>query len=169
MSNYNHAYEYIELIDAGDSLEITAGGHDLSSGLTDWASLGVYSTAKFFHSHGSEGTHNHAEGCGCGLCAEDDGELNSPDIPDLPADTSTSGVITIGGPAVTGEVGPNGDHDWYAVTLTAGQSYTFHMVANGNNPTEDPLMRLFDANGTFILENDDVDDPNSSDPRRDIA
>ena len=39
---------------------------------------------------------------------------------DLPADTSTTGVLSIGGTADS-DFNSNTDEDWFAVTVTAGQ------------------------------------------------
>ena len=38
-----------------------------------------------------------------------------------------------GGTSVRGYINANGDQDWYAVTLTAGQTYTFALSGFGVN------------------------------------
>ncbi len=48
--------------------------------------------------------------------------VSEPGDGDLPADTSTTGRVAIGGSA-TGEIEWLGDHDWFAVTLDAGKTY----------------------------------------------
>ncbi len=94
------------------------------------------------------------------LAADLGGPLYTPDVPDVAGDSTTTATITIGGAFVTGEVAAGGDHDWYAVELVAGQSYTFHMTGYGDNPTEDPLLRLIGTDGTTeVAQNDDVLDP----------
>ena len=75
---------------------------------------------------------------------------------DLPADTSTTGTITIGGSA-SGTRGSGTDEDWYAVELQAGVQYTFIMLRDGDNPHEDPLLILYNSAGTEIDRNDDVE------------
>src|SRR5262245_25057223 len=48
---------------------------------------------------------------------------------DLPNDTTTTGVVTVGGGPVSGRIDSYGDSDWYAVTLTAGVNYEFQSGA----------------------------------------
>ena len=81
---------------------------------------------------------------------------NEPADSDLPADTSTTGTITIGGSA-SGTRGSGTDEDWYAVELQAGVQYTFIMLRDGDNPHEDPLLILYNSAGTEIDRNDDVE------------
>ena len=81
---------------------------------------------------------------------------NEPTDSDLPADTSTTGTITIGGSA-SGTRGSGTDEDWYAVELQAGVQYTFIMLRDGDNPHEDPLLILYNSAGTEIDRNDDVE------------
>ena len=81
---------------------------------------------------------------------------NEPANSDLPADTSTTGTITIGGSA-SGTRGSGTDEDWYAVELQAGVQYTFIMLRDGDNPHEDPLLILYNPAGTEIDRNDDVE------------
>ena len=49
----------------------------------------------------------------------------------VPGSTSTSDALSIDSFA-RGFVNSNGDQDWYRVTLTAGQQYTFAMNGFGN-------------------------------------
>ena len=84
------------------------------------------------------------------------GTANEPANSDLPADTSTTGTITIGGSA-SGTRGSITDEDWYAVELQAGVQYTFIMLRDGDNPHEDPLLILYNPAGTEIDRNDDVE------------
>ena len=66
---------------------------------------------------------------------------------DAAAGTSTSYALTAGQTA-RGNLSPGGDHDWYKVTLTAGQTYTFAMLGTGTNNVQDPILRLHNPNGT---------------------
>ena len=84
------------------------------------------------------------------------GTANEPADSDLPADTSTTGTITIGGSA-SGTRGSITDEDWYAVELQAGVQYTFIMLRDGDNPHQDPLLILYNYAGTEIDRNDDVE------------
>jgi len=81
---------------------------------------------------------------------------NEPDGTDLPGDTSTTGTLAIGG-SVTGTRGTATDEDWFAVDLVEGTTYTFIMLRSGDNPHEDPLLNLYDAAGTLITSNDDIE------------
>jgi serralysin len=80
-----------------------------------------------------------------------------PDIietTDAAAATSTAYSLSIGQTA-QGTIGALGDHDWYRVNLTAGQTYTLAMVGTGVNNVQDPYLRLYDASGTTLLASND--------------
>jgi hypothetical protein len=47
--------------------------------------------------------------------------------------TSTTGVVTVGGSATTGTLSTAGQHDWLAVTLTANQAYLFTVTGLTND------------------------------------
>ncbi len=51
---------------------------------------------------------------------------------DFPNQTTTTGVVTVGGAATDGTLGEQGEHDWLAVTLTAGQAYEFTVTGLSN-------------------------------------
>jgi serralysin len=75
----------------------------------------------------------------------------------IPASTATTFTVAIGG-SNSGVIGVSGDHDWFAVTLTAGETYEFHLngAATGGAPAlPDTYLRLRNASGTVIAENDD--------------
>ena len=48
---------------------------------------------------------------------------------DYTADTTTTGTLAVGGTA-SGIIGTSGDVDWFAATLTAGESYVFELDAD---------------------------------------
>ena len=74
---------------------------------------------------------------------------------DIPADTSTTATLDVGGSA-NGTLEVGGDHDWYAINLLAGQTYTFYLTGSGSTPVEDPYIKLYDPAGTQLLAyNDD--------------
>lgn len=89
--------------------------------------------------------------------------FNEPSDGDIAADTSTTGVIEIGG-SVTGNIESTDDSDWFAVDLQAGVEYTFVLLGTGDNLLIDPRLFLFDSNGdsankaTAIASNDDIRD-----------
>jgi VCBS repeat-containing protein len=73
---------------------------------------------------------------------------------DVPGDQSTPITLALGDTYV-GELEVLGDTDWVRVELVAGQRYGFSLDGSGSNPLEDPLVRLYDASGNLVAENDD--------------
>ncbi|TCS12874.1 Ca2+-binding RTX toxin-like protein [Caulobacter sp. BK020] len=79
-------------------------------------------------------------------------------VPDVvPGDTSTGVSLAIGG-HVDGVLENATDADWYRVSLTAGQSYMFHLDGASASPLSDSYLQLFGANGSLITFNDDYGD-----------
>jgi len=72
----------------------------------------------------------------------------------IPANSSTTESLALNG-TITGLVDTPGDHDWYRVSLTAGQTYTFLLNGTGAGALEDPYLKLFNAGGTLLRQNDD--------------
>jgi serralysin len=54
--------------------------------------------------------------------------------------------------SVRGYINVSGEQDWYRVTLTAGQQYTFFMNGFGVGAIRDPFVRLYDSNGVQVLK-----------------
>ena len=77
--------------------------------------------------------------------------LSAPDL--VPGNTSSTVVSPIGG-FIDGSIDTVGDQDWYRVTLTAGQTYTFTTRLNGS--LSDSVLTLRDASGNLLVENDDA-------------
>ena len=73
---------------------------------------------------------------------------------DIPGDSSTTQTITVGG-AYSGSIEVGGDHDWIAITLTAGQSISIALDGSGASALADPYLRLRDSSGNLLAENDD--------------
>lgn len=65
-----------------------------------------------------------------------------------------AGTLSVG-QTITGTIEVDGDLDWYAVQLTAGQRYQFSMT--GTSPTNpiDPYLEMMDASGNQLTFNDD--------------
>ena len=85
--------------------------------------------------------------------------VSEPDGEDFSADTSTGGQVVVGETA-TGDVGSDYDHDWYAVDLVAGRSYTIDLrgTATEDGTLRDPYLHgIHDADGNLIAhtKNDD--------------
>ncbi|HKN41256.1 MAG TPA: M10 family metallopeptidase C-terminal domain-containing protein, partial [Sphingomicrobium sp.] len=71
---------------------------------------------------------------------------------DIPGDASTTATVTVGS-TTNGDLEIVGDHDWYKITLTAGQAIT--ITVNGVT-LEDPYLYIRNAAGTVVYENDDI-------------
>ncbi|MFC3180829.1 M10 family metallopeptidase C-terminal domain-containing protein [Cypionkella sinensis] len=74
---------------------------------------------------------------------------------DVADNTATTARLTLG-TSTYGTIGASGDHDWYAVTLVAGQTYDFRVLGVGRAPVADTLLTLRNASGTQLLSNDDA-------------
>lgn len=72
---------------------------------------------------------------------------------DIPGDATTTTGITVDGQTVTNTLEVVGDHDWIRINLVAGQAIT--VTLNGITLV-DPYLRIRDASGAIIYENDDV-------------
>ena len=71
---------------------------------------------------------------------------------DYPADTSTTGAVTVGG-STGGEIEFVNDHDWFKVTLEAGKTYRFDQMALGvhRGTLMDPVLKgIYDSSGNPI-------------------
>ena len=85
---------------------------------------------------------------------------------DFPATVDTTGTVEVGGTA-TGEIENEGDRDWFAVELVAGQPYTIDLRGSptGDGTLSDPYLRgVYDSNGFYIsytADNDGGHDNNS--------
>ena len=76
---------------------------------------------------------------------------------DFPATVDTTGTVEVGGSA-TGEIQYETDHDWFAVELTAGETYKIELLgARGEGGTlRDPYIRgIHDADGRLIDDTTD--------------
>ena len=75
---------------------------------------------------------------------------------DYGSDISTTGSVLVGG-SVTGTLETAGDRDWFAVSLTAGETYVFDLEgsATGAGTLDDPYLWLWSGAGDFIGSNDD--------------
>lgn len=73
---------------------------------------------------------------------------------DYAASAQTTGLVQIGG-STTGHVERIGDKDWFAVSLVAGQSYTFALNAAPTDGLGDTYLVLYDARGVELAFDDD--------------
>ena len=85
--------------------------------------------------------------------------VSEPAGEDISADTSTAGQVAVGETA-TGNIGSDGDRDWFAVELVAGRTYTIDLRGSrtDDGTLSDPNLRgIHDADGNLISHtaNDD--------------
>ena len=75
---------------------------------------------------------------------------------DYAADTGVVGSVAVNGSA-TGIINYAGDHDWFAVSLTAGVQYLIDEQGSptGSGTLSDTYMQLYDGSGTLIATDDD--------------
>ncbi len=78
---------------------------------------------------------------------------------DLPAGSVGAGAITVG-TSVSVNIETKGDHDWYAVTLEAGKTYTIHTTFDASNT--DAYLSLRNASGGEVAANDDGGERNNA-------
>src|SRR5262245_33401972 len=75
-------------------------------------------------------------------------------VDSVPGSTGTSLTMS-SGTSVRGYINSSGDQDWYAITLTAGQTYTFALSGFGTGALSDAYLRLLNASGTQVAFDDD--------------
>lgn len=80
--------------------------------------------------------------------------ITPPD--DYLGSTATTGRLTINTFGVSGRIDVPSDVDMFAVTLTAGQEYTFELWTAANFGLRDPYLVLTDFNGTQLALDDDT-------------
>lgn len=68
---------------------------------------------------------------------------------------ATAGTISVGG-SVTGKIDTSTDHDVYAISLVAGQTYFFRTSNTTASDALDSILQLRDATGAVIKSNDDA-------------
>lgn len=75
---------------------------------------------------------------------------------EVPAATTTYGRVALTGTR-TGDLAAAGDHDWFSINLTAGQTY--HVMLRGAGSSggslSDPFLTLRDTTGAVLATNDD--------------
>jgi serralysin len=71
---------------------------------------------------------------------------------DIPGNSATTTTIGVGG-TVSNSLEVVRDHDWFKISLTAGQAIS---VSLDGITLEDSYLRIYDANGNLLYENDDI-------------
>ena len=74
----------------------------------------------------------------------------------VPGNNTTGATISVGG-TVSGNLDFVGDHDWFKITLAAGQTYTITLTGTGAGGVPDTYLNIYDSTGANILaSNDDI-------------
>ncbi|WP_407874878.1 M10 family metallopeptidase C-terminal domain-containing protein [Qipengyuania nanhaisediminis] len=105
----------------------------------------------------------HSHSCACLAChnfEQKDGGytttlgVNGADAEDTAGNATTAGTLSPG-TFVVDELEVSGDNDWFAITLEAGETYTFttYLPPGG---LRDSILTLRDANGAALASNDDA-------------
>ena len=77
-------------------------------------------------------------------------------VDNVPTGTGSTSTLAPGG-FIAGTIDAAADQDWYRITLTAGRQYRFDLQGSdsGQGTLQDPLLRLVDASGSVVAQNDD--------------
>ncbi len=72
-------------------------------------------------------------------------------------ETDDGAVVDVG--VAAGTIEAMGDEDWFAVTLTEGESYQLEVLGatNGGGDLADPVLTVYDAHGTMVAQDDDFE------------
>ncbi len=73
----------------------------------------------------------------------------------LPASVLTPALVSVGG-TFDARLQFLGDEDWIAVQLTGGTTYSIALEGIGASELSDPYLRLYDATGALVGQNDDA-------------
>lgn len=74
---------------------------------------------------------------------------------DIPANTTTSVTISVGG-TYAGTLETTGDRDWVRVSLTRNDIVQSSLTSTGDDPLVDSYLRIYNASGIQVDFNDDV-------------
>lgn len=82
---------------------------------------------------------------------------SEPYADDYGNDATTAGQIAAG-ESVTGVIGTPNDEDWFAITLSEGETYTIDLKGqdSGSGSLPDPYLILYDADDNWVDSNDDA-------------
>lgn len=85
---------------------------------------------------------------------------------DYSADIKTTGSL-VSGATANGNIETGGDHDWFAITLTKGATYTISLQGSASNKgtLTDPLLALRNAGGSLLQSNDNANGSSNSELR----
>lgn len=75
--------------------------------------------------------------------------------------TATAATLAVAG-TTNGNIDSNGDHDFYAITLVAGETYIFRTAGTAAADTTNTVLTLRDASGALLETNDNAGEGNFS-------
>ncbi len=76
-------------------------------------------------------------------------------MPDtIAGDATTNATLAVGG-SVSSAIDTIGDHDWFAISLTAGTTYLLNMNGTGLGGPADTFLYLYNSSSTLVAFNDD--------------
>ena len=78
--------------------------------------------------------------------------------------TATTATLAVAG-TTNGNIDSNGDHDFYAITLVAGETYIFRTAGTAAADTTNTVLTLRDAAGVLLETNDNAGQGNFSSVR----
>lgn len=74
---------------------------------------------------------------------------------DYPFSMNTTGLLTVGGAALNGNIGVGSDRDVFKVVLVAGKSYQFDLVPTATGGVKDAYLYLYGIDGKYLTSDDD--------------
>ena len=83
-----------------------------------------------------------------------------PIMSDLPASSSTSALLTVGG-SLSDVIETNGDKDWVRIDLAPGEWVQVVQRGTGQSPLEDAFMSVYDDDGNLVTSDDELNSENS--------
>ena len=77
---------------------------------------------------------------------------------DAPASTQTTYTMAVGD-TFNGNLSEKFDEDWIEIRLVGGETYKINLSGRGSkgDESEDTILKLYDAGGNLVAENDDID------------
>ena len=85
---------------------------------------------------------------------------------DLAADTTTEGRLEVNAAPILQQIDTRKDADWFEVELMTGETYYIDAkgVSSSHGTLPDPILRVYNEDGTIASRQDDNVDPDNGDP-----
>jgi Ca2+-binding RTX toxin-like protein len=165
MRGYYRLYDEEAVFEVIESIGITAASQNRSLSYTSEASSTKFEQYRHekldyqsdhHHDHGHNHGDNNQKVCGCTdpECTLEHAENNSVSNA-IPGDNTTTERINVGD-QVNSVIDYADDTDWFAITLTEGQTVDISQMGAGGGTLVDPWVQLFDENSQLLATNDDI-------------